>query len=156
MHKPRTPPPFRIQDLGEIAIRTSRMDEMFAFYRDVVGLQVLTEPSDGIAFFRIAAGYEGHTKVLALFEPTAGRPAVHPHGNTAPQGGVGSTLHHLALNIDFQAQPAAIAWLQSQGLEVVEQVFDWIGWRGVFFRDPDGNTVEFVAKDPSWLGPGKG
>jgi hypothetical protein len=27
--------------------------------------------------------------------------------------------------------------------------FPWIGWRGVFARDPEGNSVEFVSDDAS-------
>ena len=26
--------------------------------------------------------------------------------------------------------------------------FDWIGWRGVFAKDPESNTVELVAARP--------
>jgi hypothetical protein len=29
----------------------------------------------------------------------------------------------------------------------------WIGWRGVFVDDPDGNAVELVAYDAGLLGP---
>ncbi len=27
--------------------------------------------------------------------------------------------------------------------------FGWVGWRGIFTDDPEGNTVELVAFDPS-------
>ena len=27
--------------------------------------------------------------------------------------------------------------------------FSWIGWRGIFTTDPEGNTVELVAHSPS-------
>jgi len=33
------------------------------------------------------------------------------------------------------------------------ETFEWVGWRGVFTFDPDGNTVELVAKDPGWIAP---
>ncbi len=32
----------------------------------------------------------------------------------------------------------------------VEQ-FGWVGWRGIFTQDPEGNTVELVAYDAAIL-----
>lgn len=141
--------PFQIKALGELAIRTSKMDAMFAFYRDIIGLEVLTTPTNGIAFLKIAQGHAGHTAVLALFEPDAGRPAIFEVGAEKVSSGAGSSLHHLALNVDFAAQDAAVDWLRANGLDPKVQLFDWIGWRGVFVKDPDGNTVELVAYDDS-------
>jgi len=46
-----------------------------------------------------------------------------------------------------------IAWYQAQGLPYRVETFDWIGWRGIFTQDPEGNTVELVAKDPDWRAP---
>ena len=61
-------PPFKIRQLGEIAIRCSDMDAMFGFYRDIVGLDVLSDNRDaGIAFFRICAGFGGHTRFWPCF-----------------------------------------------------------------------------------------
>lgn len=144
-----TAPPFEVRDLGEVAIRCADIDAMFAFYRDIVGLAVLAEPDGGIAFFRIAPGYAGHTRVLALFGVDAGDPRLHARGTALPATGAGSSLHHVALNIDFAAQDAAVAWLRGHGVATEVQVFGWVGWRGVFFADPEGNTVELVAHHPS-------
>ncbi len=147
-------PPFSIRDLGEIAIRVVDMDAMFAFYRDVIGLEVLSPPNtNGIAFFRICEGHAGHTRVLALFERGAGRPEIRPSGQAAPETSARSTLHHIAFNVDYEAQEAARDWLIARGLTPVEQIFDWIGWRGIFVEDPDGNTVELVAYHPSLKKP---
>ena len=145
-------PPFRVHGLGEIAIRCSDMDAMFEFYRDIVGLEVLSDTRDvGIAFFRIGPGYGGHTTVLALFHVTAGRANLHPRGTQAPATGAGSSLHHLALTVAFDEQETIRQWLEDNAIEYQVQVFDWIGWRGIFITDPEGNTVEFVAADTSLL-----
>ncbi|MGI9479993.1 MAG: VOC family protein [Hyphomicrobiaceae bacterium] len=145
-------PPFAVNDLGEIAIRCADIDAMFAFYRDVVGLEVLSDTRDqGIAFLKICDGFEGHTTVLALFLPHAGRPNLHPHGTDPPETGVRSSLHHLALNVAFDDQDLIMKWLADRNVDYRVQVFGWIGWRGIFFEDPEGNTVEFVAADGSLL-----
>lgn len=145
-------PPFKIHQLGEIAIRCSDMDAMFEFYRDIVGLEVLSDTRDqGVVFFRICAGFGGHTMVLALFHFTAGRPELHPIGADAPETGAKSSLHHLALEVAYDEQDAITTWLADNAIDYTVQVFDWIGWQGIFIEDPEGNTIEFVAADKSLL-----
>jgi len=127
---------FRVRALGEIAIRCADLEAMVAFYRDVIGLPVLSDGyRDGIVFFTLGESYGGHTAVLALFRSDA-----------PPETGVRSSLHHLALAVDAAEQAAVMAWYDRQGLEYTVQDFDWIGWRGIFTTDPEGNTVELVAR----------
>lgn len=141
---------FKVRALGEIAIRCVDLDAMVAFYRDVIGLEPLNDPGNGaIVFFRIAEGFGGHTAVLALF-----RHDIEGAGRTRaaalpPATGQGSSLHHIALSLPWEEQDAVIAWYEKLGREYSVELFDWVGWRGVFTFDPDGNTVELVAKNPS-------
>lgn len=130
---------FRPRAIGEIAIRCADLDKMTAFYRNIVGLEILSgDYRDGIVFFRVADGFAGHTTVLALFA-----------GPKSPTAGEDSSLHHLALSLPFDEQPAAMAWLQSQAITYRIECFEWVGWRGIFFDDPEGNTIELVAFDPA-------
>jgi catechol 2,3-dioxygenase-like lactoylglutathione lyase family enzyme len=137
---------FRPRALGEIALRTRDMPAMVAFYRDVLGLELLRRREEGrIVFFRLADGFAGHTAVLALFEDAAAEIVA---------GGAGerrSSLHHLALSLPRAEQAAAEAWFERRGLAYRVEEFAWIGWRGVFVEDPDGNTVELVAYDAGLL-----
>ncbi|WP_220747996.1 MULTISPECIES: VOC family protein [Jannaschia] len=139
--------PAKVHALGEIAIRCDDVIGMRDFYRDIVGLEILEDFADrsGIVFFKVAPGFGGHTTVLALFDKTAGAARGHPTGQAAPRTGAGSSLHHLALTVDRAAQPALRDFLDARGVPHHTEVFDWIGWRGVFIQDPEGNTVEFVA-----------
>lgn len=141
------PNPAKIHALGEIAIRCNDLKAMRDFYRDVVGLRILNDSSDasGIVFFRIAEGYGGHTCVLALFHKTAGGDRQHPIGSAPPETGARSSLHHIALTVEHGAQDALRTFLDEQGIAHRTEDFDWVGWRGVFITDPEGNTVEFVA-----------
>ena len=41
-----------------------------------------------------------------------------------------------------------MAWYEHLGCAYDVEYFDWVGWRGIFTLDPDGNTIELVAKDP--------
>ncbi len=130
-------PPFDTPALGEIALRARDMPAMRAFYGGDLALPLLSERPDGIAFYRLANGNAGHTPVLALF------PGPHPDG--------AGVLHHLALSLTPAAQEAAARHLAALGHDLRWQDFPWIGWRGLFLRDPDGNTVELVARvaDPA-------
>jgi catechol 2,3-dioxygenase-like lactoylglutathione lyase family enzyme len=139
---------FQVRALGEIAIRCRDFAAMEAFYRDVIGLPVLEAFRDeGIVFFGLGESYGGHTQVLALFRPDAGRPELHPVAEERPETGTRSSLHHIALAVDTSEQGAICTWYDKQGLDYRVQDFGWIGWRGIFAADPDGNTVELVAYD---------
>ena len=139
------PVPFKVAALGEIAIRCADIGAMTAFYRDVIGLPVLDGGAEGIVFFDLGPGYGGHRTVLALFAHDAGRADLHAQDGRPVAGGR-SSLHHLALTVDAAEQQAAMDWYRAHGLSYKVQDFDWIGWRGVFTTDPEGNTVELVAK----------
>jgi len=142
---------FHPRALGEIAIRCADMPAMVAFYRDVIGLKLMSGgPQADITFFRIAEGFGGHTAVLALFHHAAApRPGLHPTSIAHPATGAGSSLHHFALSLPWDEQSAVMAWYDKLGQPYRVEQFDWVGWRGVFTDDPEGNTVELVAFDPS-------
>lgn len=143
---------FKVRALGEIAIRCADLEKMTTFYRDIVGLDHLSgDYRNGIVFFEIGESFGGHTAVLALFHHDAGRRDLHPTDTKAPAAGAGSSLHHLALSLPFSEQDAVISWYEKNGIDYRVQIFDWIGWRGVFAIDPEGNTVELVAFDRTLL-----
>lgn len=118
---------------------------MVDFYETIIGLDRLAgNTDDSIVFFRLGEGFGGHTQVLALFDAGA---------DGVPAAGAGSSLHHIALGLPYAEQDAVMRWYHANGLPCRVQHFDWIGWRGVFTQDPEGNTVELVARDPDWTAP---
>ena len=126
--------PRAIRTLGKVALRVSDLVVMRDFYEKVVGLELMRE-FPGIAFFRLGEGYGGHTTVFALFDrDTAGDVER-------------STLDHFAFTIDIADYEAEQRRLEATGLEVRRIVFDWVGWRSLFFRDPEGNRIELVCRD---------
>ena len=125
----------RVRALGEIALRVNDLTVMRDFYETVVGLELMRE-FPGIVFFRLGEGYGGHTTILALFD------------RQTAVGTERSTLDHLAFTIDVADYESERKRLTAAGLEVRPMVFDWVGWRSLFVRDPEGNSVEFVCRDP--------
>lgn len=148
--------PFQVRALGEIAIRCRDFSAMLDFYDRVLGLSRLRSGARGghrdrIAFFRLGESYGGHVAVLALFSDEAGDVSMSPgEAEGALSVGRRSSLHHLALSLPWDEQEAADVWLRQEGYETRWEHFGWTGWRGLFTRDPDGNTVELVAASADW------
>ena len=130
-----------VRALGEIALRVSDLGRMQDFYENIVGLEIMRR-FPNMVFFRIAEGYGGHTAILALFDRG---------GEVRAEA---STLDHLAFTIDVADYEAEKRRLEGAGLAVRTQVFDWVGWRSLFIRDPEGNLVEFVCRDPALVPSG--
>ncbi|QQA42937.1 VOC family protein [Pelagovum pacificum] len=140
-------PPFTVRALGEVAIRVADMGAMVRFYRDRIGLTLLRGGEDApITFFRIAGGFGGHTTVLALFDR-----ALQEDAAGGPVTGAQSSLHHIALSLPFAEQEAVMRWYEETGQPYRVEHFDWVGWRGIFTEDPEGNVVELVAYDDTLL-----
>lgn len=130
--------------LGEIALRTTQMDVMTAFYEDVVQLDRMNYDGE-IAFFKVADGFAGHTQILALF------PQQIPidddnqtYDGLRPRT---TTLHHIAFAIDLVDYDTEKQRLESLGYEPRTAVHNWVKWRSLYISDPDGNTVEWVCYD---------
>jgi catechol-2,3-dioxygenase len=124
----------RVKGLGEVSIQVRDLDAMQKFYEEVVGLEVIRQ-EDEYVFFKIAEGYGGHTQNLALFEAS----------NTLnPQE---STLHHIALNVALEDFESEKTRLEGLGLKVHATVHEWLHVRSLYFYDPEGNHLEFVAYD---------
>jgi catechol 2,3-dioxygenase len=125
-----------VKQLGEIALRVHDLAKMKSFYRDIIGLEVLGEFPNSV-FFKIADGYGGHTQVLALFDRSV---SVH-HDR--------STLDHVAFTIALEDYESELQRLRIIGLTVETNTHQWVKWRSMYVRDPEGNEVELVCYDPT-------
>jgi len=127
--------------LGEIAFRVDDLDAMQKFYEEVIGLPLMARVSN-CAFFRIAAGYGGHTQVLALFDRSKNSGYRGTNAST-------STIDHIAFEIplaDFEPEKER---LEALGLHVETAEHAWVHWRSLYVTDPEGNQVELVCYDGS-------
>jgi catechol-2,3-dioxygenase len=136
-------PPFDVHDLGELAIRCRDLAAMTAFYRNIVGLEVIEgDYRDGIVFLRVGEGFGGHTCVVALFADEDDDEGAVLEGRPA------SSLHHVALTVRPEDLAPAVEWYHAHGLEPRTDHHAWVGWNSVYVKDPEGNTVELVAAAP--------
>jgi catechol 2,3-dioxygenase len=145
----RRPP--RLHGVGEVVVRVTDLQRSIAFYRDILGLDVLRVLHDAIAFMRVADGAKGHTQIIGLFSQhwASNRQGKTWSGFNPPT----STLHHFALEIALEDHADTLDYLTREGLNPNTAVHGWIGWRSIYVSDPDGHTVEFVCADPSTLEP---
>jgi catechol 2,3-dioxygenase len=135
--------------VGEVVVRVADLNRSIAFYRDVIGFEVIRVLHDSIAFMRVADGVEGHTQIIGLF--SRDWPASR-EGKTwdgcIPNF---STLHHFAIEISLKDYERVLTYLTDRGLNPNTSIHSWIGWRSIYVSDPDENTVEFVCYDQSTL-----
>lgn len=134
----------KVQGLGETVLRVRDLERMKAFYRDVLGLPIMRE-FEGIVFFRIAAGFAGHTQILGLFGESMPVPLVS-RGRPAPDA---TSLHHFAFEIALDDYWPETARLESLGVGITTAEHPWCHWRSIYIRDPEENIVELVCYDPA-------
>jgi catechol 2,3-dioxygenase-like lactoylglutathione lyase family enzyme len=124
--------------LSHVALRVTEVDRSVAWYRDVLGYEVLmnglapTPDRTRSALGLIAAG----ALALELLETPAGK--AHDIGTLGVAG--------LSLTVP-DVEAAARAYNASpHGGDV--RVWDAQDWRVAFLFDPDGNVVELVQQPP--------
>lgn len=136
-----TAPP-RLARILESALYVDDVARSRAFYRDVVGLAVLLEGS------RLSAMDAGGGTVLLLFAKNASSAGVRmPSGFIPPHDGAGAL--HLAFAIETDALASWEDHLARHGVPVESRVSWERGGRSVYFRDPDGHSIE-LATPGTW------
>lgn len=122
--------------IGHVHLKVADLDRAIAFYRDILGMQVMQRYGTGAAFLS-AGGYHHHIG-LNTWESRGGRPPAP--GTTG--------LYHTAI-----LYPSRLALAQA-----LKSVVD-AGWpldgaadhgvsEAIYLRDPDGNGVEIYRDRP--------
>ena len=135
----REPIPLAPDGLLEAALYASDLRAAEQFYRDVLGLRVITSQPGRHVFFR-----SGRT-VLLVFNPE------QTSGETVCIGGAAVPKHgtqgagHVAFTIAESTLPSWREHLSQAGV-AIETEIDWPqGGHSIYFRDPAGNSVELAT-----------
>jgi catechol 2,3-dioxygenase len=116
--------------IGHTHLKVSDLDRAIAFYRDVIGLEVMQQYGDQAAFLS-AGGYHHHIG-LNTWESRGGTPP--PKGHTG--------LYHVAfLYPDRAALGRALASVVDHGVKLTGAADHGVS-EAVYFDDPDGNGIE--------------
>jgi catechol 2,3-dioxygenase-like lactoylglutathione lyase family enzyme len=134
------------KQLGEVVIRTPNMQEMAAFYRDVIGLEPF-KTMGANQFFKVSEGYHGQPQAIGLFKLDE----VSDVDDTAFDGHDSrrTPFHHFAFIIDRGDYASEFNRIAALGYTLRTMEHSLTQSRSFYLYDPDGNTVEFVCYDPS-------
>jgi catechol 2,3-dioxygenase len=124
-------------DIGHVHLNVSDLDRSIAFYRDVLGLNVMLRMPK-LAFL----SFDGYHHHVALDSRVAGE-----LGSPKHQG-----LHHFALWHQTRSELAdSVRRAQAAGVPI-SRAADFYVLEAVFINDPDGNGIELSWDRPrdSW------
>jgi catechol 2,3-dioxygenase-like lactoylglutathione lyase family enzyme len=122
----------------ESALYVTDLEAAEAFYRDVIGLELLGKVEGRHAFFRCGGG------VLLLFNAEATRipPAPDARLKVPPHGTVGEG--HLCFAATADEMAGWRTHLTAKGI-AIESEFEWPqGGHSIYIRDPSCNSIEFA------------
>ncbi|HEX6714782.1 MAG TPA: VOC family protein [Thermoleophilaceae bacterium] len=122
----------RIHGVHETVLYAADVAGLVAFYRDVVGLTEIDPPDQHSAAFQFDDG-----NVLLVFDPSR----TSEPGRFVPEHGT-SGHGHVAFKVDGLDERAHE--LRSHDVEIERDITWPRGGRSVYFRDPAGNSVEYV------------
>ena len=122
----------RIHGVHETVLYADDVQALAAFYADVVGLRQIDPPDEHSAAFRLE-----DDNVLLLFDPSR----TSTPGRFVPEHGATGAGH-----IAFQVKELdeAVEELRGHAIEIERKITWPKGGRSVYFRDPAGNSVEYV------------
>lgn len=127
-----------VQRVVETALYVDDMARAVAFYRDVLGLRPM-----GVGE-RLTPMDAGGASVLLLFRRGATAQGLSfPGGSIPPHDGAGPL--HVAFGVDVAELDDWEQRLTGAGVAIESRVGWDRGGRSLYFRDPDGHSVELVT-----------
>ncbi|SRR5258705_1081583 len=127
-----------VRRVVETALYVDDMPRAVAFYRDVLGLRPM-----GVGE-RLTPMDAGDASVLLLFQRGATAHGLSfPGGTIPPHDGAGPL--HVAFGIEIAEFDAWETRLTGHGVAIESRVSWERGGRSLYFRDPDGHSVELVT-----------
>jgi catechol-2,3-dioxygenase len=126
----------QIVGISEIVLWSADKERSLRFYRDLLGLEVISPPTLPNVFLKVGEGNAGIPQMVVLVpktEEVKARPS-------------GYQLHHMAFELpeaDFDAQHAALV---AAGYAPRGGKHPVLASRTMYVDDPDGNEVEFICR----------
>jgi catechol 2,3-dioxygenase len=122
-------------DIGHVHLKVADLDRAVAFYRDVLGFEVMARVP-GAAFLS-AGGYHHHIALNTWFSEG---------GNPPPREATG--LYHVAIRYPNRVELArALERLLRHGVAIRETEDHGVS-EAIYFADPDGNGLEIYRDRP--------
>ena len=128
-----------VTGLGEVVLNVRDLGRSLAFYRDLLGLAVISPPEMRTpVFLRAGDAAPGLPAMVVLVQL----------GSEAAPFGSPRSLHHLALTVGEGGLSEIERTLRRAGLEVRHGQHPVLTMPTLYVFDPDGNEVELIAPLP--------
>jgi len=123
-----------ITGLVEIVLVVEELERSLRFYRDVLGLVVISPPGTPATFLRVGPPADGIPQQIVLVPRSAQLPAA-----------TGRRLHHLGLRVPADAYESERARLEHLGYALRGGVHPFMPVDAFYVDDPDGNEIEIAT-----------
>lgn len=129
----------RLRGLAEVVLMVGSVEKSLAFYRDVLGLTVISPPElKGPVFLELGQPSLRVPSQIVLVP----RPADAPQ---QPADRRFRNVHHIGIEIATEDFEAETQRLQGLGFALRSGEHPFLSVQAIYLDDPDGNEVELVA-----------
>ncbi len=128
-----------IVGIAEIVLWIADKEKSVRFYRDLLGLEVISPPHMPNVFLKAGDGRAGIPQMIVLV----------PKSDEIKSRPSGYQLHHLAFELPSDAFDAQHAALAAAGFVARGGKHPVLASRTMYVDDPDGNEVEFICPSPA-------
>jgi catechol 2,3-dioxygenase len=123
-----------ITSLAEIVLVVEDLERSLGFYRDTLGLEVISPPGAPAAFLRIGPPTSGIPQQIVLVP--------RPVEMLASSG---RRLHHIGLEVPAEAYATERARLEGLGYALRGGEHPFMPIDAFYLDDPDGNEIEIAT-----------
>ena len=128
-----------IVGISEVVLWAADMDKALNFYRDLLGLEVISPPEMPNVFLKIGAGNTPIPQMIVLV----------PKSDEIRGKPIGYQLNHVALELPEERFDAQHNDLVAAGYHPRGGQHPVVASRTMYVDDPDGNEVEFICSAPA-------
>jgi catechol-2,3-dioxygenase len=125
--------------ISEIVLWTKDKEQSLHFYRDLLGLEVISPPTLPNVFLKAGEGNTGIPQMIVLV----------PKTDAVKAQPSGYQLHHMAFELPEQSFDAQHEALVAAGYQPRGGKHPVLASRTMYVDDPDGNEVEFICRAPA-------
>ena len=123
-----------ITGLIEIVLVVEELERSLHFYREVLGLEVISPSGSPATFLRVGPPADGIPQQIVLVPRSAQLPAP-----------TGRRLHHIGLGLSADAYESERARLEGLGYALRYGVHPFMPVDAFYVDDPDGNEIEIAT-----------